>query len=91
MIAKFTNWSSDYAENAFEWDDEKSLLTLEQRSLALPAAILAFRGRCIRREDNREDYSETCYQVLCELHGKVLMVVFTPRNQKCRMLKKQSF
>ena len=80
-------WLSPYGDDDFEWDQNKSLATFEDRDLVFEAARIVFRGPLLRRQDTRRRRSrETRFMVLGELYGRVMMIIYTPRDGKCRII-----
>jgi uncharacterized DUF497 family protein len=45
-----------------------------------------FSGKILTLEDDRHDYSETRYQTIGELRSKIVVVVWTPRGPKRRII-----
>jgi uncharacterized DUF497 family protein len=46
-----------------------------------------FRGPLVRRQDTRRRRSrEPRFMVLGELYGRVVAIIYTPRNKKCRII-----
>ena len=80
-------WLSPYGDDDFEWDQNKSLATFEDRDLVFEAARIVFRGPLLRRQDTgRRRSRETRFMVLGELYGRVMMIIYTPRDGKCRII-----
>lgn len=80
-------WISPYADDDFDWDPKKSLKTFGDRDLAFEAARIIFRGALLRRQDTRRRRSrEPRFMVLGELYGRVITIIYTPRNHKCRII-----
>lgn len=76
--------TDDY--EGFEWDAAKSDATLATRGLDFAAAAGAFFGDYIEREDTRHDYGERRYVVTGEVDGRVVTVVWTPRQDRRRII-----
>ena len=86
-MAVYRAWVSPYGDDDFEWDRDKSLATFEDRDLVFEAARTVFRGPLLRRQDTRRRRSrETRFMVLGELYGRVMMIIYTPRDRKCRII-----
>jgi len=84
-------WISPYGDEDFEWDKEKSLKTFTDRDLVFEAARIAFRGTLLRRQDTRRRRSkEPRFMVLGELYGRVVMIIYSPRRGKCRIISLRS-
>jgi uncharacterized protein len=62
------------------FDPVKRGATLERRQLDFNDALLVFAGRNITVADERFDYSETRFQTVGYLRGRMVMVVWTPRG-----------
>jgi uncharacterized protein len=87
MVVIYRPWISPYGDNDFEWDRNKSLRTFGDRDLVFEAARIVFRGPLIRRPDTRRRRSkEPRFMVLGELYGRVVVIIYTPRNRKCRII-----
>ena len=88
MPVIYRPWLSPYGDNDFEWDREKSLNTFGDRDLLFEAARIVFRGALLRRQDTRRRSRsrEPRFMVLGELYGRVIAIVYTPRNRKCRII-----
>jgi uncharacterized DUF497 family protein len=69
-----------------EWDDHKRQETLELRGLDFDDARSVFVGKTFTLEDDRRDYGEKRYQTTGELEGCIVMVVWTPRGLKRRII-----
>lgn len=80
-------WISPYDDDDFEWDRAKSFATFEDRDLVFEAARIVFRGTLLRTQDTRRRRSrEPRFMVLGELYGRVIMIIYTPRHGKCRII-----
>src|SRR5579863_295926 len=80
-------WISPYGEDDFEWDRDKSLATYADRDFVFEAARIVFRGALVRRQDTRRRRAnEPRFMVLGELYGRVIVVIYTPRAGKCRII-----
>jgi uncharacterized protein len=87
MPAVYRPWISPYGDDDFEWDRSKSLRTFGHRDLVFEAARIVFRGPLVRRQDARRRRSnEPRFMVLGELYGRVMVIIYTPRNRKCRII-----
>jgi uncharacterized DUF497 family protein len=69
-----------------EWHDHKRQETLELRGLDFDDARSVFAGKTLTLEDDRRDYGEKRYQTIGELKGSIVMVVWTPRGLKRRII-----
>lgn len=87
MPEAYRPWVSPYGDNDFDWDRKKSLATFADRDLVFEAARIVFRGPLVRRQDTRRRRSkEPRFMVLGELYGRVMVIIYTPRNGKCRII-----
>ncbi|HVH77360.1 MAG TPA: BrnT family toxin [Stellaceae bacterium] len=87
MPVIYRPWISPYGDDDFEWDREKSLATFADRDFVFEAARIIFRGPLVRRPDTRRRRPrEPRFMVLGELYGRVIVVIYTPRNRKCRII-----
>lgn len=62
------------------YDAAKRLITLEKRGLDFEDAVQVFAGITLTIEDDRMDYGETRFQTLGMIGGRLIMLVWTPRN-----------
>ena len=69
-----------------EWDEPKRQATITLRGLDFADANKVFSGQVLTVEDDRQDYGETRYQTIGRLTRKVIMVVWTPRGDKRRII-----
>jgi uncharacterized DUF497 family protein len=80
-------WISPYGDDNFEWDPAKSEATFGNRDLVFEAARIVFRSPLLRRQDTRRRRSRAPrFMVLGELYGRVIAIIYTPRNHKCRII-----
>ena len=87
MAVVYRLWVSPYRDEDFEWNRKKSLDTFADRDFVFEAARIVFRGPLVRRQDTRRRRStEPRFMVLGELYGRVVVIVYTPRNRKCRII-----
>src|SRR5258706_8413131 len=87
MPLVYRPWVSPYGDDDFEWDQKKSLATFDDRDLVFEAARIVFRGPLLRRQDTRRRRRrEPRFMVLGELYGRVFLIVYTPRQGKCRIV-----
>jgi uncharacterized protein len=88
MPPVYRPWISPYGDDDFEWDTEKSLATFGDRDFVFEAARIVFRGPLVRRPDARRHgrSREPRFIVLGELYGRVIVVIYTPRQRKCRVI-----
>lgn len=69
-----------------EWDEAKRQNTLELRDLDFDDAKTVFGGKILTLEDDRHAYGETRYQTIGRVRGKIVMVVWTPRGPRRRII-----
>ena len=62
------------------YDPAKRDKTLEERALDFEDAIHVFAGPTLELPDTRRDYGETRWQTIGRLHGRMVMIVWTPRG-----------
>lgn len=62
-------------------DPTKRERTLAERGLDFMDAAKVFEGRTLTLEDDRFDYGETRFQTYGVLGDRVVMVVWTPRDE----------
>jgi uncharacterized DUF497 family protein len=87
MPVTYRPWISPYGDDDFDWDRQKSLRTFQHRDFVFEAARIVFRGPLIRRQDIRRRRSvEPRFMVLGELYGRVVVIIYTPRRGKCRII-----
>lgn len=61
------------------FDKRKRADTLAHRGLDFADAPQVFAGRHLTLEDDRRAYGETRFQSVGHLHGRMVMIVWTPR------------
>jgi uncharacterized protein len=87
MSVVYRPWISPYGDDDFEWDRNKSLRAFGDRDLVFEAARIPFRGPLVRRQDTRRRRpAEPRFMVLGELYGRVMVIIYTPRNRRCRII-----
>jgi uncharacterized DUF497 family protein len=70
----------------FEWDEAKSQRNLIERGLSFELALTLFEGFYTEHVDARIDYGEVRMKAFCASAGKVVVCVFTDRDQKRRII-----
>jgi len=68
------------------WDEAKRRITIAERGLDFVDAELVFAGRTTMLPDERRDYGEPRFITAGWLHGRFVMVVWTPRNGGRRII-----
>jgi uncharacterized DUF497 family protein len=63
------------------FDPEKRRTTLRDRGLDFSDASIVFAGLTITVEDGRRDYGEVRFQTVGFLAGRMVMIIWTPRNK----------
>jgi uncharacterized DUF497 family protein len=70
----------------YEYDDEKSKATLQDRGIDFEFAARVFDSEFIEYEDKRRDYGERRYVAIGPIEGTVFAVVYTWRNGRRRIM-----
>jgi uncharacterized DUF497 family protein len=70
----------------FEWDDRKKQANIEKHGINFEFAKEVSSGIWIAKQDNRQDYGEDRFLALGLLDEFVLLVVYTKRFQKMRLI-----
>lgn len=68
------------------WDEEKRAKTLAERGLDFADAEQVFGGVTITMEDIREDYGECRFISVGFLNDRIVVVVWTPRDDGKRII-----
>lgn len=63
------------------FDPAKRLAALHDRGLNFADAAIVFAGPTITVQDTRRDYGETRLQTVGFLAGRMVMIVWTPRDE----------
>ncbi|MCY4610257.1 MAG: BrnT family toxin [Gammaproteobacteria bacterium] len=69
-----------------EFDEAKRLATLKSRELDMARAGEVLEGANLTYEDDRRDYGETRFITTGFLDGKMVVLVWTPRNGAYRII-----
>ncbi|WP_323016220.1 BrnT family toxin [Castellaniella sp.] len=69
-----------------EFDPEKRDKTLTERGLDFARADEVFAGRHFTLEDTRENYSEPRYITVGKLDNRMVVTVWTPRDEARRII-----
>lgn len=69
-----------------EFDPAKRTATLTNRGLDFSRAGEVFASRHLTRADIRKDYAEPRFQTAGWLDGRIVIVVWTPRGEACRVI-----
>jgi uncharacterized DUF497 family protein len=70
----------------FEWDPKKESLNVEKHHLDFTTASQIWNGQIVEKIDNRRDYRETRVIATGQADGSVLVVVYTRRGEKRRII-----
>jgi hypothetical protein len=69
-----------------EFDPRKSRANLEKHGIDLPTAARIWDDVVFEREDDRHDYGETRMIALGAIEGRILIVVYTWRGDRRRLI-----
>lgn len=70
----------------FEWDSQKEVSNIQKHKIDFSTASRIWEGFIFEREDNRNDYGENRLEALGEVHGRLMVVVFTWRGTIRRII-----
>ena len=70
----------------FEWDEGKRLANIQKHGIDFAEAVEMFNGHVLENEDHRRDYGEQRIRAFGEADGRVIQVVYTRRNGRCRLI-----
>lgn len=71
----------------FEWDDDKSERTLQDRGFDFGLASQAFTDpEAFREADTRFDYGEDRCRLYGQIQGRLFVVVYTERKGRIRII-----
>lgn len=65
----------------FEWDEAKRLINLEKHGIDFVDAPKMWAGPMLVAEDIRREYGESRYVGMGPIKGRLMVVVYTHRNQ----------
>jgi uncharacterized protein len=68
------------------WDEAKRQRTLKERELDFADAELVFAGRSMTLPNERHDCAEPRFITVGWLHGRFVVIVWTPRNGSRRII-----
>ena len=71
---------------SIEFDPAKRQATLDARSLDMARADEVFAGATLTAEDDRMDYGEDRFITIGFLDGRMVVLVWTPRNGTPRVI-----
>lgn len=69
-----------------EYDEAKRAKTLQERGLDFADAADVFAGPTLDAGDDRADYGEQRFISMGSLHGRVVVIVWTPRGKGRRII-----
>jgi uncharacterized DUF497 family protein len=72
--------------DAFEWDDDKRLANVQKHGIDFVDAASIFEEDVVVILDDRYDYGETRYIAFGLMHGKVIVVAYTERGARIRLI-----
>lgn len=70
----------------FEWDDEKNVSNISKHSIDFNDISKVFENEMLIKKDLRQNYGEDRYIGLGTLSDFVIVVVWTLRNKKIRII-----
>ncbi len=70
----------------FEWDEDKRRINLERHGLDFEDAEELFTDDAFFIEDKRKDYGEIRYILYGYLYSRLVIVVFTKRDENIRII-----
>ena len=73
-------------KTTFEWDENKNQINIKKHGINFEDAVHVFSGPFLERVDERFDQGETRYILLGELRDNIVVVVYTKRNDKIRLI-----
>ena len=74
-------------DKEFEWDNDKAASNVEKHGVSFEDALSVFRDSfAIELLDDRMDYNEERYILIGMSHGSVLVVVYTERQSRNRII-----
>lgn len=80
------NYCSNNNSIELEYDPVKRLQTLEARGLDFADAAKILAGPALTYPDDRHDYGEERWITVGLLDGRMMIVVWTPRGEKYRIV-----
>jgi uncharacterized DUF497 family protein len=71
----------------FEWDEQKNGANIEKYGVAFDDVIpVFFNEEALVVQDDRKDYGEDRFIILCPLNGRMLHVTYTIRGAAVRII-----
>lgn len=71
---------------AYEWDEAKNQRNIAKHGIDFADAFHIVEGPMLVRRDDRRDYKETRWIALGELNGIVVVLVYTRRKRRVRII-----
>lgn len=70
----------------FEWDEAKNERNISKHGIGFTRASRVFQHAYLRNKDDRYDYGEQRYLALGESNHAILVVVYTERKDRIRII-----
>lgn len=71
---------------AFEWDEGKRAINIQDHGVDFEDAALIFAGPIIEADDTRVDYGESRFRAVGQVDGDFFMVAYTWRGSNRRII-----
>jgi uncharacterized DUF497 family protein len=71
---------------AYEWDEAKSRENIAKHGIDFADTHRIFEGPMLVRPDDRQDYGEERWIALGDLDGTIVVIVFTQRADRIRVI-----
>jgi uncharacterized DUF497 family protein len=73
-------------EIQLEWDENKNTANIKNHDIDFCDAWLIFQNSILRKRDTRKNYGEERWVVLGKLRQLIVVVVYTYRSEKIRII-----
>ncbi len=70
----------------FEWDEHKRQINIEKHKIDFVDAVRIYGDFAVTTQDTRDDWGEARFVSIGLLFGIEIVVVFTPRDKKRRII-----
>jgi len=70
----------------FEWDETKRQTNITKHGVDFIDAARVFESVVLETEDRRRDYGERRYRALGQFNGRMLHLIYTWRQDRCRII-----
>lgn len=70
----------------FDWDTKKRKANIKKHGIDFFELRKVFKKPMLTRIDNREDYGETRWISLGDLNGKIVILVYTEKENNVRLI-----